>query len=112
MISFNTFVEILLGLGVCCVGILYIYVGRRTSQKLVETRGSNITNEQIQEQFAMADVDGVGKLTMPQFKQLTEGLGLNLNKRETEVAFLQIDSSRSGRLTYESVHSWWNQGQV
>ena len=87
-------------------------MGRRTSQKLVETRDSNITNEQIQEQFAMADVDGVGKLTMPQFKQLTEGLGLNLNKRETEVAFLQIDSSRSGRLTYDSVYSWWNQGQV
>jgi len=110
LISLKNIVDLVLGAIVCFVGVMYIWIGRRTSQKLAATRQTAITSEQLQEKFAMADVDGKGSLTLVQFRQLTASLGLELNKQESEVAFLQMDYSNEGRLTYESVHMWWTEG--
>lgn len=86
-------------------------LGHRTASKLAAKRGAE-PSEQLQEKFAIADVDGKGSLTLDQFRQFAASLGLDLNKQESEVAFLEIDHTRTGRLTYESVHMWWTQEAV
>ena len=106
LIALQNVIDLVLGLITCFVGVMYILLDHRTGKKLQETRGT-APPEQLQEKFAMADVDGQGSLTLDQFRTLTESLGLALNRQESEVAFLKIDASRTGRLTYESVHMWW-----
>mmetsp|Transcript_9908 Transcript_9908/g.14015 ORF Transcript_9908/g.14015 Transcript_9908/m.14015 type:complete len:90 (+) Transcript_9908:107-376(+) len=75
---------------------------------MAEARRSTVTSEQMQEKFAIADVDGKGALTNDQFASLTKQLGLDLTRRETESAFIQLDCDRSGRVSYETVMYWWN----
>jgi len=108
-ISLRNAVEVIVGAFVCFVGLTYIVVGRATARKLAETRRSTCTPEQLQEMFAQSDLDGKGSLTLDQFRRLTTSLGLDLNRRETEAAFMQIDHSHTGRLTYESVQMWWTE---
>ena len=108
-ISKLSLVDFAVGSFVCFVGIMYIVIGRQAAKKLANYR-SSITPEQLQVAFAEADTDGVGSLTMVQFRQLTISLRLDLSKKEAEAAFLQIDNSLTGRLTYESVQMWWNEG--
>jgi len=108
--------DILIGCFVIYVGLSYLWMGHRAKQKLEAARKSALANEggmaQLQEQFAMADTDGKGALTLPQFRQLIANLGLVLNKQESEAAFLQLDKSHSGgRLTYDAMASWWVTGQ-
>ena len=62
---------------------------------------------QVQEQFAMADADGQGALTLAQFRQFTENLQLALNKRESEAIFMKLDKQRVGRVPYEAIQTWW-----
>ena len=90
------------------VGILFILVGRSTAKKLASARRSAVTPEQLQEKFAIADLDGKGALSKEQFGRLiTEDLGLDLTRREVESAFLQMDCESRGRVNYESVLRWW-----
>lgn len=109
-LSKRSLVDFVVGAFVCFVGIMYIVVGRQAAKKLANACRSSIKPEQLQMAFAEADKDGTGSLTMDQFQQLTTSLGLDLNKKEVEAAFLQIDYSLTGRLTYESVQMWWNEG--
>ena len=108
--------DILIGCFVVYVGLSYLWMGRRANQKLDTARKTAMSQsfglEQLQEQFAMADMDGKGALTLSQFRQLANNLGMGLNKQESEAAFLQIDKSHTnGRLSYESLQMWWTQGQ-
>ena len=107
----RSLVDFAVGAFVCFVGIMYIVIGRQAAKKLANYR-SSIKPEQLQVAFAEADTDGIGSLTMVQFQQLTTSLGLDLSKKEAEAAFLQIDNSLTGRLTYESVQMWWNEGRA
>mmetsp|Transcript_19525 Transcript_19525/g.35436 ORF Transcript_19525/g.35436 Transcript_19525/m.35436 type:complete len:105 (+) Transcript_19525:822-1136(+) len=86
---------------------MYIAIGCRAVRKLGALRRSTCTPEQLQENFARADLDGEGSLTLNQFRVLTSSSGLDLNRRESEAAFMQIDRSQTGRLTYESIQMWW-----
>lgn len=108
--------DILIGCFVVYVGLSYLWMGRRAKQKLNTARKTAMSEsfglEQLQEQFAMADMDGKGALTLSQFRQLANNLGMGLNKQESEAAFLQIDKSHtSGRLSYEALQTWWVKGQ-
>jgi hypothetical protein len=109
-VSQREFLDVIVGSYVCFVGILFILIGKRASKKLASVRRTACCAEQMQEYFAMADVDGKGSLTVVQFGELTKSLGLDLNRREVEAAFMELDYSNSGRLTYESIEMWWNQG--
>jgi len=109
-VSQREFLDLIVGCYVCFVGVLYIFVGRRAAKKLAAARRTACTAEELQENFAKADLDGKGALTVHQFGEMTRNLGLDLNRREVEAAFLQLDHSRTGRLTYESIHMWWSKG--
>jgi hypothetical protein len=109
-VSQREFLDFIVGSYVCFVGILFIIVGRRASKKLAAARRTACTAEELQENFAKNDVDGEGALTVTQFGEMTKSLGLDMNRREVEAAFIQLDYSQTGRLTYESIQMWWNIG--
>jgi len=109
-VSQREFLDLIVGGYVCFVGILFIFVGRRASKKLASVRRTACTAEQLQENFAKSDIDGKGSLTVTQFGELTTALGLDLNRREVEAAFMELDHSNTGRLTYESIQMWWSEG--
>lgn len=109
-LSQREFLDLIVGAYVCFVGILFIVIGRRASKKLAAARRTACTAEELQENFAKCDVDGKGALTVAQFGEMTRALGLDLNRREVEAAFIQLDYSQTGRLTYESIQMWWTKG--
>lgn len=111
-IALDHLVSLIVGAYVCLVGILFILVGRSTAKKLAtaqkHARRSAVTPEQLQEKFAIADLDGKDALSKEQFGRLiTEDLGLDLTRREVESAFLQLDCESRGRISYENVLKWW-----
>ena len=76
-----------------------------------EMRKNTISQESLQQQFAMADVDGKGTLTSKQFHNLTNSLGMDLTRREIESVFLQFPCGQNGRVRFETVANWWyNEG--
>ena len=65
------------------------------------------TQEQLHQQFAQADVDGDGGLSLPQFRTLTAALGLDMTRRETEAAFSHIKKSEKEKMSYDEFMQWW-----
>ncbi|KAL7546167.1 hypothetical protein ACHAWF_009509 [Thalassiosira exigua] len=107
-IALEHLVAIIVGGYVCLVGILFIAVGRSAAKKLADARRSAITPEQLQERFAIADLDGKGALSLEQFsRMITQDLSLDMTRREVESAFLQLDCESRGRVSYESILKWW-----
>jgi hypothetical protein len=44
---------------------------------------------------------------MGQFKVLTDNMGLDFNRRETEAVFMSMDKDNNDVLTFEEVENWW-----
>lgn len=99
----------LVGTFVIYEGVVSFWTGHCARQKIraITSDTSSFSMEQLQEQFAMADMDGQGALTWQQFQQFVSNLGLDLNKREAEAIFLKLDKSRTGRVAYESIQRTW-----
>jgi Ca2+-binding EF-hand superfamily protein len=89
------------------VGILYIYVGKRTANKLSDLRKSLISEEELRQKFQECDQDQSGTITKRQFKTLTDHMGLDLNRRELEAAWMFLDKEDVGEITYEEFQAWW-----
>lgn len=101
------------------VGAMYFMNRYRAQQKLENARRSAMASgaasfglDHVQEKFALADMEGKGSLSLSQFRQFADSMGLALNKREAEAAFMQIDKhNQTGRLSYEAIQKWWMKGQ-
>jgi len=103
-------VDLAVGGFMCFVGAMYIIVGRQTAQKLAELRKSVISEDTLKMKFLEADIDRTGTLTQLQFTNMTRSIGIELNRRETESAFLQLGKSgENDQLTYDEFKKWWNQ---
>jgi hypothetical protein len=105
----SIFLDFIVGVFMCFVGILYILVGRSTANKLANLKKSRFSESTLRAEFREADVDAKGTLTMAQFKALVFALGLDLNRREVEAAFLEVDSGSSGVITIDQFLVWWNE---
>jgi len=103
----HSLVDVVSGGFMCFVGVTYIIVGRKTAQKLAELR--NTSEETLKSKFAQADLERSGTLTQTQFQNMTRSLGVEMNLRETESAFLQLGKDANEELTYEECQNWWNQ---
>ena len=110
-LSQGSFLDIVVGAYVMFVGILYIFVGRQTSKKLGELKKSMYSEATLRAEFREADVEGKGAITREQFKNLLATLGMDLSRRETETAFLDIDKDDKGQVTVEEFIAWWNGGE-
>lgn len=105
MISLGDFFDLVVGLYVCLVGLIFFVVGRTAVKKLSDLRRSALPTSDLQEKFAMADTDGKGSLNLDQFRHLINGLGMDLTKREVESTFVLFGVNR---ITYEQFMQWWN----
>lgn len=90
------------------VGITYIVVGKITASKLSDLRKSLISEEEMRSKFHEVDIDKSGSITMGQFKNLSVNMGLELNRREIEAAWMYLDKDNVGEITYEEFLSWWS----
>lgn len=90
------------------VGLLYIYIGRETASKLKALR-SNLQSEQtLRAKFREADIGGTGNLSLPEFRTILVSLGMNMTRGESEAAFLTIDRTDVGEISFEDFRAWWN----
>lgn len=96
------------GVYMCAIGALMVFVGQRTAFKLKKIRKSLFSKEELFEKFGQSDLDGDGSLDLQQFRNLTLSLGLDMTRRETEAAFNHIKLTESEKLTYEEFYSWWD----
>lgn len=99
--------DIIVGSYMCLIGIAYVYVGVQTAKKLRKLRQEAFSPLQLRSKFNEADTDNTGTLTMGQFKVLTDNMGLDLNRRETEAAFICMDKNSNDILTFEEFQDWW-----
>jgi len=105
-------INYMLGVYLCSVGILFILVGRSAGRKMASARRSAFTSQQIEKMFVCTDKDGEGTITKKQFGELTSELGMDLTRREVEIAFRQIDVTNEGSVSFEMVLQWWNSDEI
>lgn len=90
------------------VGVVYIIVGRNAQSKLKELKNSAIPEATLKARFQQATSQNTDKLDLKSFKTLALTLGLDLNRREAETAFLMIDNDDDGFISYAEFQLWWH----
>lgn len=100
--------DLIVGLYVMFVGILYIFLGRSAAKKLSDMKHSIFSEASLKSKFKKADKDKSGFVTNEEFHQLIKGLDLDMTKREMEGIFFHLDSNEDGKLSYEEFAAWWN----
>jgi hypothetical protein len=97
----------------CFVGALMVFVGQRTALKLKEMRKSLYSEQTLRSKFNEANTDGGEGLTLAEFRTFTQqSLNLDMNRRETEAAFLHLAKANSERLGFDEFLSWWNESNA
>lgn len=104
----NPMMNIVVGCCVCILGLFLICVGRSAANKLAEARRSQFTPEDLENKFQESDVELKGSLDRDQFSSLLGSLGMDLNRREVEAVFLQLDDETTGRVSFDAFLNWFN----
>lgn len=100
--------DLIVGLYVMFVGLLYIVVGRASARKLSEMKHSIFSEDSLKAKFKKHDKDNSGAITMDEFSALVKTLDLDMTKREMEGIFFHLDTNDDDRLVYEEFSKWWN----
>ena len=106
-ISTGGIISLAIGSFMCFVGIMYVYVGRQASRKLAEIRTNKFSEGTLRAEFNEADTNRSGTINIDQFKMVTKNLNMDLNRRELEAAFLQIDVDDKGSVDFKQFLVWW-----
>ncbi|CAB9528223.1 COPI associated protein [Seminavis robusta] len=91
----------------CLVGVLYVCVGRSTTNKLKEMRQSELSERTLRQSFTEVDPEGTGLIGLDQFRALTNSIGLDMNRRQSEAAFLHIEKVDNDQITFEELYTWF-----
>lgn len=83
-------------------------VGRNAQAKLTALKNQAIPADMLKARFHQADRTNKGQLDMESFKTLALTLGLSLNRREVETAFMMLDRDGTGKIGYAEFETWWN----
>ena len=102
--------DIAVGSFVMLVGALYIHSGRQAAEKLKDIRKNLYSEQTLRSKFEEADRDGDGGLTKEEFETLITEMGVVLNRREVEAAYLHL-SQDTGSLTFNRFRSWFADGR-
>lgn len=105
-ISQRHYMNIGVGSYVCLLGFAFAIIGRSAAQKLADARRATFTAEQLREKFGESDEEMKGSLDMNQFAGFIKLLGMDMNRREVETTFLQLEED--GRITFDVIMEWWN----
>jgi len=93
------------------IGLLYIYTGRVTRQKLKALR-DNMKNEQELKRKFDEFAHGDQKLDIKELGQLCIDLGTLLSDQELEAALMMLDSNRNGTVEFDEFKRWWQSDEV
>jgi hypothetical protein len=99
--------ELIVGAFVCFVGIAFIVVGRRSAKKLAQLKTSQFSEATLRAEFGSAS-GGASEINILQFKEVVESLNVDLNRRELEAAFMQVEKADRDKLTFAEFKFWWD----
>lgn len=108
--SQGSMMDFIVGCYMLFVGVLFIVLGYMTAKKLANVgRQSSFTTSTLRSKFRAANTDHSGKLDLAQFSALVDDLDIPLSKREKEIAFLYLDTTDCGTLTFDEFNAWFTQ---
>uniref|UniRef100_A0A7S2E0M5 EF-hand domain-containing protein n=1 Tax=Helicotheca tamesis TaxID=374047 RepID=A0A7S2E0M5_9STRA len=107
--SMLSLLDLVVGGFMMALGVLYIIVGKATADKLKAVHKAVYSDHAIASKFKKADAEGTGTINVEQFGNLIKSFGMELEKRETEIAFLEIPKAKGAgdRIDLEGFKSWW-----
>lgn len=109
LVTGQQWMDYIVGGFMCLVGILYICVGRSTTNKLKEMRQSQLSERNLHEKFHEVDPEQTGFIGLEQFRALVNSIGLDMNRRQSEAAFLHIEKVDEAAITFEEFYTWWTE---
>jgi Ca2+-binding EF-hand superfamily protein len=96
----------------CFVGFIYFTVSQAIARKIKSLRQKLYSEEQIRAIFNKADKDGDKTLNVEDFNKVIVELGLQLDKREAEIAFEGIDKNNDGLIDFDEFYNnFWKEGE-
>jgi len=103
--------ELLVGIFVMLVGIAFIVVGGRAASKLDGLRCKQFSPQTLQSEFYIAS-EGTAHVNITQFRALLQNLDVEqLDSREWETAFLQVEKTDRDAISLDEFQHWWNIGK-
>ena len=109
LVTGQQWMDYIVGGFMCLVGILYICVGRSTTNKLKEMRQSELSEKNLHQKFHEVDPEQTGFIGLEQFRCLVNSIGLDMNRRQSEAAFLHIEKVDNDQITFEEFYTWWTE---
>ena len=107
------FLNYITGVYMCFLGIMFIFIGQRTASKLRALKNSMISEHTLRDHFNEVSATSVdGGLDRIQFRVLTQNLGMDMTRRETEAAFYYIPKQDSEKLSFQEFVAWWRETDV
>ena len=98
----------IVGVYLMVIGITFIGLGYMTAQKLASMGRRDFSKSVLRSKFNAADTNHSGKIDLEQFSSLVDDFEFPLSPREKEVAFLYLDTSDHGTLTFEEFEAWFH----
>jgi len=98
--------SLLSGIFMTIIGLMYCYFGHRASQILKNSQVQFRSEEELKSLFYTSDHDHNGTIDLDEFKCLIQVLGLQLNKREMELAFMIMDKTRSQAIGFDEFNNF------
>jgi hypothetical protein len=105
-ISQRHYMNIIVGSYVCLLGFAFVFIGRSAARKLAEARRSTFSPQDLKDKFGESDEEMKGSLDLNQFSAFVKLLGMDMNRREVETTFLQLEED--GRVSFEVILEWWD----
>ena len=99
--------DLIVGLYVMVVGLVFIVLGYVTAQKLAHVGQREFSTNTLRSKFRAADTNRSGKLDLDQFSALVDDLEISLSRREKEICFLYLDTADAGTLTFDEFNVWF-----
>lgn len=106
-LSLGSLTDVIVGACVCLLGVCFIMVGIRTAAKLHQARTLLTSEHTLRSKFREACGPGKDSLDLRSFSELLASLGVPVTKRESEAAFLHLNTNDDSELTYDEFKTWW-----
>eukprot|EP00978_Attheya_sp_CCMP212_P026904 scaffold89330_cov53-Attheya_sp.AAC.1 len=98
--------SVVVGLYVCVVAITFVLVGQMAAARQLEELRRASSPHQLQVLVATRSVESKASISIEQFQNLTNNLGVTLTRQEVEKAFLPHEFDSQGRVRSEAVQKW------
>eukprot|EP00612_Vaucheria_litorea_P002777 CAMPEP_0171458924 /NCGR_PEP_ID=MMETSP0945-20130129/4408_1 /TAXON_ID=109269 /ORGANISM="Vaucheria litorea, Strain CCMP2940" /LENGTH=299 /DNA_ID=CAMNT_0011984829 /DNA_START=88 /DNA_END=987 /DNA_ORIENTATION=+ len=105
-------VNILLGVYLIIVGLLFVIFGVNTVSKLKSLQKRFTNEDQLRQIFEHYDVDNSGALDKQELASLCYEMGAELSRNELETALHLLDRDEDGLIQFEEFIGWWKAFQV